>query len=146
MRVLRLGEVSVTSDRSDRNVGVAGCEACQVIGIVREDHAAPEADCGRDDECIDGELAPSTRIGEEVPSDPGRARPRGHDLRETAGQDRVDRSVSAATPIQLNEHYRRNSHREVPLVRTAEGGAHELVTLRGLARACERGERLAVEN
>jgi hypothetical protein len=136
----------VTSDRSDRNVGVAGCEACQVIGVVRENHAASEANCGRDDECVDGELAASARIGEEVPGDSSGSRPRGHDVRETTRQNRVDRSVSAATPIQLDEHCRRNSHREVPLVRTAEGGAHELVTLRGLARACEYRQRLAVEN
>jgi hypothetical protein len=67
-------------------------------------------------------------------------------LRKTARQDRVNRGVRAAPPVQLDEHCRRDSHRDVPLVRAAERSPHELVTPHSLARACEHRQCLAVEN
>ena len=111
-----------------------------------EDHATTEADRRRDDQCIDGQFTASTRRSEQVTSDSSSARSRGHDLREAARQYRIDRSVSAATAVQLHEHHRWNSYREVPLVGASERRAHKLMALQGLVWARECGQRLAVKN
>lgn len=131
--------MQVTSDCGDGDVGVAGGESCQVVGIVGEDDAATEADRGRDDERVDGLFAACTCRGEEVTGNSSGARPRGHDLREAACEDRVNGVVRTAASVQLDQDCRRDSYREVPVVRASECSAHELVTLQGLSRACERG-------
>ena len=83
-----------------------------------EDHATTEADRCRDDKRIDGQFAASARRSEKVTGD----------------------------SVQLHEHCRWHSHREVPLVGAAERSAHEVMTLQILGWTCERAQRFAVQN
>jgi len=125
---------------------VARNEALHVIRVVGKDHSTPETDRGCDDQRVDGQFVSGTRSGEQVPGHACDARARGHDLCEAARQNRINRCVGAAAPVQLHKHCRWHAHGEVPLMSAAECSAHKLMTLQIFVWTCERGQRLAVKN
>ena len=99
----------------------------EVIGVTRNDDTPTEANRCRDHQRVDRRLAPGAGGREEVPGDSCRSSAGGDNLREAPTQDGVDRLVDATTPVELNEHHRRNPDRRVQPVSTTHGSADSLV-------------------
>lgn len=127
----------VSLDGDHRDAWVLCGETCDVAGVVGDDGAAPEPDCSSDDECIDRQLTPRPRCGEQVAGDTCHPCTGGYDLREPAGKETIDRLVGPSSAVELHEHSRRDPDRNVAGVRGSHGGPHQLVACDTLVRASE---------
>ncbi len=134
------------SDGDDRDVVVSCGEQLEVIRVVGCHDPAAEADGGGDHQRVDGHLAASVGVGQEVTGDASHASAGGHDLCEASAEEAIDRFVGPVAAIELDEHRGGDAHWGVVAVCAPHRRSNAFVACQVLARAGQCGNGFAVED
>ena len=142
----RLTPKNTLSDRDDADSRVASAQQFETSRIVRQDEASAEPDRRGDHKGVDGQLAPSVGIGEEVSSVAGDKCPGRHHTNEPLGEHPINRFVMALTSVELDQDSGRNAHRVAPSSGRTQPSPNQLVPAWVLSGKSERRESFAVED
>lgn len=125
---------------------MSGGESPEIVGVVRDDDAASEANRRGDDQRVDSDLASCPGGGEQAAGNSRHARASGHDADAAARQDGIDQLVATPTPGELDEHGRRDPYWCIARVSAAHRGPYPLVAGPVETGPSESGHGLAIED